>query len=80
MEYDAGLNELDVEGEWLVQRQVLWKVPQVVLDKALSIRDEKAPTKSKKQSWNISEVSDQSRGEVRNMSLMTSQLLHVLQF
>ena len=27
----AGLNDLDVEGEWLVQRQVLWKVPPDLL-------------------------------------------------
>ena len=23
----AGLNDIDVEGEWLVQRQVLWPIP-----------------------------------------------------
>ena len=29
----VGLNDIDVEGDWLVQRQVLWRVPDEVLDK-----------------------------------------------
>ncbi len=65
----VGLNELDVEGEWLVQRQVMWKVPQPVLDKAMNIRVEKeeaSPRIKKRTNWDITTQStDHSRGEVR---------------
>ena len=57
-----GLNELDVEGEWLVLRQVMWKVPQQLLEKSLTLQEDKSAAKPK-QSWNL-ESSQQQRGEV----------------
>ena len=60
------MNEIDVEGEWLVLRQVLWKVPQQLVDKSQDLKAEKASTSSKK-SWDITDSAPapQQRGEVR---------------
>ena len=63
-----GLNELDVEGEWLVLRQVMWKVPQSLVDKSLRLKtDDKggAVQERKKRSWTLTDTSQQQRGEVR---------------
>ena len=48
-----------MEGEWLVQRQVLWKVPEEVLKGY-----EEEEKGKKKQAWNLADKMDQSRGEV----------------
>jgi len=57
-----------VEGDWLVQRQVMWKVPQAVLDKAMNIkgeREEYSPHSKRRNNWDITtQNSDHSRGEV----------------
>ena len=63
----SGLNELDVEGEWLVLRQVMWKVPQRLLDKTLLPHEEKSASKPK-QSWTL-DSSQQQRGEVSGGSV-----------
>lgn len=55
------MNEIDVEGEWLVSRQVLWKVPQQLLEKS---PNPEAPPRSKR-SWSLTDSSEQQRGEVR---------------
>lgn len=64
----AGLNELDVEGEWLVLRQVLWKVPDSLLEKTLSVREGNPRTSAaqerKKRSWTLTDSSQHQRGEV----------------
>ena len=49
-----------MEGEWLVQRQVLWKVPEEVL---MSSKEEEEKGK-RKQAWNFADKMDQFRGEV----------------
>ena len=49
-----------MEGEWLVQRQVLWKVPAEVL---MGSKEEEEKGK-RKQGWNLADKMDQSRGEV----------------
>jgi len=51
-----------VEGEWLVQRQVLWKIPEEVLSSSEG-NQEKVKGK-KKQAWDFVTEPDQSRGEV----------------
>ena len=61
--HTPGLNDIDVEGEWLVQRQVLWKIPAEVL-KSFEEKQEQVKEK-KKQVWDFVTETDQSRGEVR---------------
>lgn len=58
------MNEIDVEGEWLVSRQVLWKVPQQLLDKSLDPKRQEEPRS--KNSWAVTDASEQQRGEVVN--------------
>ena len=57
-----GLNEYDVEGVWLVQRQVLWKIPKYLMDKMQG-----RPTRDsrKRQAWSIVADEDEEAGEVR---------------
>lgn len=59
-EWFPGLNDIDVEGDWLVQRQVLWRVPDEVLN-----RQKKAEKGSKKKRtpWGVS-PEDSQRGEM----------------
>ena len=63
-----GLNELDVEGDWLVLRQVLWKVPDSLLEKSLTLKDDNPPSafsSRKQRTWSLTDNSQQQRGEVR---------------
>ena len=57
----SGLNDLDVEGEWLVQRQVLWKVPPELLEQRKPASD----VRSKKEAWSLLPEDEESKGEVR---------------
>lgn len=66
-----GLNELDVEGDWLVHRQVLWKVPKQLLDKSLTLKEENSSSARPKQSWNL-DTAEQQRGEVSHKSMFVN--------
>ncbi len=44
-------------------RQVMWKVPQQLLDKSLALKEEKLAQQAK-QSWSLTDTSEQQRGEV----------------
>ena len=61
-----GLNDIDVEGEFLVQRQVLWTVPQEILDKQKvkgGDSDKNRDSVSKrKEAWNL--LPEEGPGEV----------------
>lgn len=73
----AGLNELDVEGDWLVTRQVLWMVPHQVLDKALTLKEDRKAESSTRtnRSWSLTDTSPQQRGEVSERK--KRELIHV---
>jgi leucine-rich repeat kinase 1 len=47
-EWFPGLNDLDVEGEWLVQRQVLWKVPGELLQSRAGHK-----SRSRREQWSL---------------------------
>lgn len=54
-----------MEGEWLVLRQVLWKVPESLLEKSLSLKEDRSRSSSQeKKSWSLTDTSQQQRGEV----------------
>ena len=55
----AGLNDLDVEGEWLVQRQVLWKVPGELLQSRAGHK-----SRSRREQWSL--FPDGEQEEVRD--------------
>ena len=62
----AGLNDLDVEGEWLVQRQVLWKVPSELVKE----RGGDQPSRARREQWTI--LPDDSEREEVSLSLPLS--------
>ena len=49
--YTSGLNDLDVEGEWLVQCQVPWKVPAELLQGG-------KPSQGWQEQWRLQDSSD----------------------
>lgn len=53
-----GLNDLDIEGEWLVQRQVMWKVPSELLPSS----QQKSSSKSHRDQWSL--IPDGDKEEV----------------
>ena len=57
----AGLNEYDVEGVWLVQRQVLWKIPKYLLDK---VQGKPRRDSQKRQAWSLTVDEGEEAGEV----------------
>lgn len=58
--FPLGLNDIDYRGEWLVQRQVVWQVPQAIVDK--SSQGAKKP-KAEKGQWDVL-LSDDDQEEV----------------
>ena len=59
------MNEYDVEGQWLVQRQVLWKIPKYILDKVqgkLSQRD--SQRRHRREAWSLVADDGDEMGEV----------------
>ena len=60
-----GLNEYDVEGQWLVQRQVLWKIPKYILDKVQgkpSRGDSRG--RHRREAWSLTADDGEEMGEV----------------
>lgn len=68
--FPLGLNDIDVDGEWLVQRQVLWRVPQNIVErfqsKSAKEAREKRDSEKKRQAWNLLPEDDE-RGEVGHL-------------
>ena len=58
----SGLNEYDVEGVWLVQRQVLWKIPKHLLDQ---MQGRPRRDSRKRQAWSLVADEGEEAGEVR---------------
>lgn len=60
-----GLNEYDVEGQWLVQRQVLWKIPKYILDKVQG-KPSKGDSKrrQRREAWSLTGDDIDQMGEV----------------
>ena len=61
----VGLNEYDVEGQWLVQRQVLWKVPKYILDKVQG-KPSRGDSKQRqgRKAWSLVAEDGEEMGEV----------------
>ena len=57
----AGLNDIDVEGEWLVQRQVLWPIPSKLTTKGGDT--------TRRGSWDLV-IPEEEREEVNVVTLM----------
>ena len=55
------MNEYDDEGEWLVQRQVLWKIPKYILDK---VQGKPSGGESQRRSWSFTSGDEEETGEV----------------
>lgn len=53
----AGLNSVDADEEWLVLRQVLWKVPESLLKESVDVE--------KPKSLSLDAIFREQRGEVR---------------
>ena len=63
----VGLNEWDVEGQWLVQRQVLWKIPKYILEKALgkAARRDSHQRRQRREAWSLTVDDEEEMGEVQ---------------
>ena len=71
----VGLNEYDDEGEWLVQRQVLWKIPKHILDK---VQGKPSGGESQRRSWSFTSGYEEKTGEVHVLYSVHTLILHPL--
>ena len=62
----TGLNEYDVEGQWLVQRQVLWKIPKYILDRVQgkASRRDSQQKRQRREAWSLVAEDGEEMGEV----------------
>lgn len=61
----VGLNEYDVEGQWLVQRQVLWKIPKYILDKMQGKPRTDSQRRRRREAWSLTSDDGEEMGEVQ---------------
>lgn len=69
----AGLNDLDVQGEWLVQRQVLWRVPSELLQSRSGHR-----AKPRREQWSL--IPEGEQEEVRDIFLSLTKKIQIQNF
>ena len=62
--FAAGLNEYDVEGQWLVQRQVLWKIPNYILYKIQGKPRRDSQKSHRREAWSLTLDECEDTGEV----------------